>query len=413
MASRKRKRPVQTRSTLADPDEHLWEPLTGHSDDDSAATSRAGGTMSISAVFAAIRLLSETIASLPLKGYSNAADGSRTRDDSPEVRLLRLRPNTYMSAFTFWECMIREHFWNGNAFAEIERAKSGRPIAFHPITQSTVTIEKLRAGLRYTVRDKRGRTGAPIPQADMLHVPLMPEDGVIGVGIKTRARRSLHLALSADVSAASAIENDQTPGGVLKTQGTLKADARATLRKEWAEMHSGPRNRRKPAILQEGMEFEAIAQSAAESQLLETRRFQVLEVARWLNIPPHMLRELTQATFSNIEHQGIDFAKYTLVPICEKFEQECDFKLWGYDLPRQLEWDLDGILRGDQKSRFESWAIGRQNGFLSADDIRGKENWNPIGGEDGAAYLVNGSMKSIKAARLALPGGTPNDIKQN
>jgi hypothetical protein len=203
----------------------------------------------------------------------------------------------------------------------------------------------------------------------------------------------------------SSFANGARPGGILKHPGKLTTDARRNIRDEWDAMHRGADKAGRIAVLQEGMEFQAMQMSAVDAQLLEQRQFQIAEVARWFNIPPHLLRDLSRATFGNIEHQSIEYKTYTIRPLAVAMQQEAHRKLFSAsEKPTYFtELDLDDLSLADLKSRYDAYAVARQNGWMSANEIRDREGMNPIPTDDGNAYLINGNMVPLTTAMQATP----------
>ena len=233
-------------------------------------------------------------------------------------------------------------------------------------------------------------------------------DGLIGYSPIAMARNAVGMTLACEEYGASFFANGARPGGVLQHPGVLKDPAK--LRESWQAVYGGAANTGKIAVLEEGMTYQQIGIPPEEAQFLETRKFQVDEIARLYRIPPHMVGDLDKSSFSNIEQQSLEFVKYTLNPWVVRWEQALQKSLL---LPEErkryfIRFNVDGLLRGDYQSRMQGYAVGRQNGWLSANDIREMEDMNPIPAEEGGdTYLINGNMTKLRDAGL-FAGNTNN-----
>ncbi len=252
---------------------------------------------------------------------------------------------------------------------------------------------------------------------EILHLRGFSSDGIIGLNPIGVVRESLGVTMAADAHAASSYGNSATPGGVLKTPKTLSKEAYTRLNESWKARHSGTANAWKPAILEEGMEWTSIGMSSRDAQFIENRKFQIDEVARIFDIPPHKLKQMDRATFSNIEHQGIEFLQDSIRPRLVRMELRLNETLL---LEREreegyfFEFLVDAMSRGDQKSRYEAYAVGRQWGWLSADDVRARENMNPLPDGAGEEYLnplnmVPAGQQPAPAPPAAAPAPAPAD----
>jgi HK97 family phage portal protein len=361
--------------------------------------------LTASAVFAAIRVIAETIGQIQWEIYEQQGEAEIEVDDHPLARLLDEEPNTEMTAFSWRVCMLTAYYLHGNMIAEIERNGGGQPIGLWPIHPSRVQVRRDPAGtMFYAVTDPDGLNPIRIEAADIYHVPLLASDGVVGKGLVQRARNTFGLTLGMEEYSGSSFANGARPAGLLKHPGKLTEAARSNIRSEWEALHRGADKAGRTAVLQEGMEFQPMQMSAVDAQLLEQRQFQIAEIARWFNIPPHLLRDLSRATFGNIEHQGIEYQTYTIRPLCRAMEQEAQRKLVrpADRATIHTELDLDDLQLIDRKSRFDAYAVARQNGWMSANEIRDEEGMNPIDGPEGDAYLINGNMIPLN---LAMAGG--------
>ena len=362
--------------------------------------------MTVSAVYAAVRVIAETIAQLEWEVYERQDEANIERYDHPLRLLLDQEPNGEMTAFSWRIAMLSSFYLHGNMVAEIERNRGGRPVSLWWIHPARVAMKRdSTKRIYYEVADEHGMNPVRLDPIDVYHVPLMAADGIVGKGLVQRARDSFGLTLGMEQYSGSSFANGARPGGILKHPGKLTTDARRNIRDEWDAMHRGADKAGRIAVLQEGMEFQAMQMSAVDAQLLEQRQFQIAEVARWFNIPPHLLRDLSRATFGNIEHQSIEYKTYTIRPLAVAMQQEAHRKLFSpTEKPTYFtELDLDDLSLADLKSRYDAYAVARQNGWMSANEIRDREGMNPIPTEDGDAYLINGNMVPLTTAMQATP----------
>lgn len=383
---------TSARSTLSMPDLSLTEALTLDTKTASGISINAHKAMQLSAVSACVRLIAESIASLPLDVFRRNADGGRLQaKNDPVRRLLHSEPNSVMTSFVFREMLSAELLLRGNAYAIIVR-KGGQPVELLPLPcASTVTVRKSQAlGLVYDVSMPNGQF-CSVGQADMLHVPGLAFDGITGVSPIRYAAQAIGLGLAAEQFGAAFFGNGSTPAGYISLPGKLTKEQAAAMRDSWYAAYGGLNNSNKTAVLFEGAKFDRVSVPPNEAQFIETRKFQVSEIARWYRVPPHMIGDLERATFSNIEHQQLEFVTHTLRPWLVRWEQELNRKLFptatdGTPAEMYCEFNVEGLLRGDIKARGDYYVRGRQWGWLSANDIRRKENMEPIDGGD--AYLT-------------------------
>lgn len=354
--------------------------------------------LSTSAFFAAVRVLAESESSLPLHLYQRLPGGGKERATGRRLyNLLRFSPNPEMTAIEMRDALTGHAVTWGNAFLNIQWANDGEPLALWPLRPDRMRLERApNGGLSYVYKlpqryDGNERRLAP---QDVLHIRGLGSNGLIGYSILSLAMQSIGLALATEEFGARFFGNGAAPGGVLVHPATLSDEANARLRKSWEEMHQGLDNAHRVAILEEGLDYKQIGLAPEESQFLETRKFQVRDVARWFRMQPHKIQDLDNATFTNIEHQGLEFVTDTLMPWLVRWEQRIWLSLLS-PAEREVyyaEHLVDGLLRGDVQARYNAYNIGRNGGWLSADDIREKENMNPLPDGQGRIYLVPMNM---------------------
>jgi len=236
-----------------------------------------------------------------------------------------------------------------------------------------------------------------LPPSDVLHIPGLGFDGLIGYSPIAMAKNAIGLAIATEEYGAKFFANGAAPSGVLEHPGTIKDPQR--VRDSWNAAYQGSSNAHKIAVLEEGMKYTPIGISPEQAQFLETRKFQINEIARIFRVPPHMLADLEKSSFSNIEQQSLEFVKYTLDPWVVRWEQSmCRVLLSESEKPAYfIKFNVDGLLRGDYASRMSGYATARQNGWMSANDIRELENLDRIASElGGDLYLINGAMTKLE-----------------
>jgi HK97 family phage portal protein len=358
--------------------------------------------MENTAVGAAVRILSESIASLPLVLYQKTDEDSRKKAaDHPLYPLLHDQANDYMTAMVFRELLQSHVLLWGNGYAEIEWNNKGEPVALWPLRPDlTWPFIDVNDKKLYYQTNINGETFY-LPAYRVFHVHGLGSDGFSGKSLIKLHREAIGLAKATEKYGSKYFGNGAKPGGVLEHPGNLSDTAGTNLRTSWNTMHSGLDNAHRIAILEEGMTYKQIGLPPEDSQFLETRKFQVEEVSRIFRVPLHMLGSLDRATFSNIEHQGIEFVTHTLRPWFVRWEQAISMRLLVGSEKKQLyaEHNADALLRGDIKNRYDAYAVARQNGWMSTNDIRKRENMEPIPGGD--VYLVNGNMIPIDVAAQA------------
>ena len=287
----------------------------------------------------------------------------------------------------------------GNSYSQILRAGRGNIVGIYPLLPDRMEVDRDDKGmLTYTYSTTNGQQVKLRPE-DVLHIPGLGFDGVMGYSPIAVERNAVGLSIAAEEFGSKFFGNGATPSGILTHPNTVKNPK--ALRESWMAAYGGSSNSNRIAILEEGMTFTRISMPNNEAQFLETRKFQVEEICRIYRVPPHMIGDLEHATFSNIEHQSIDFAVHCIRPWLVRIEQSVNRALFTENEKGRYycQFNLDGLMRGSYKERMEGYAIGRQNGFLSANDIRRLENQNPIpASEGGDAYLVNGNMIPISQA---------------
>ncbi|EPR07986.1 phage portal protein [Ruminiclostridium papyrosolvens] len=351
--------------------------------------------MQTTAVYACVRILAETIASLPLHTYRYTQHGKEKATEHQIYHLLADEPNPEMTSFVFRETLMGHLLLWGNAYAQIIRDGRGKVIALYPLLPNKMTVDRTEKGELYYIYNKEGQS-YPLKSYEVLHIPGLGFDGLIGYSPIAMAKNAIGMAIATEEYGAKFFANGANPGGVLEHPGVVKDPAR--VRESWNSVYQGSSNAHRVAVLEEGMKFQSIGIPPEQAQFLETRKFQINEIARIFRIPPHMIGDLEKSSFSNIEQQSLEFVMYTLDPWVVRWEQSIKRVLFSEDEKKEyfVKFNVDGLLRGDYQSRMNGYAVGRQNGWLSANDIRELENMNRISEElGGDLYLINGNMTKL------------------
>ena len=357
--------------------------------------------MQMTAVYSCVRILAEAVAGLPLHLYRYKEDGGKEKAiDHPLYLLLHDEPNPEMSSFVFRETLMTHLLLWGNAYAQIIRNGKGEVIALYPLMPDRMTVDRDRDGklyYEYTVSTDDAPTVkgtvVRLKPSDVLHIPGLGFDGLVGYSPIAMAKNAIGMAIACEEYGAKFFANGAAPGGVLEHPGTIKDPGR--VRESWQSTFGGSANSNKIAVLEEGMKYTPIGISPEQAQFLETRKFQINEIARIFRVPPHMVGDLEKSSFSNIEQQSLEFVKYTLEPWLVRWEQSIQRTLFFAEEKKQYftKFNVEGLLRGDYASRMSGYATARQNGWMSANDIRELENMDRIPAEDGGdLYLINGNM---------------------
>lgn len=370
------------KTSLSNPDAWLWDAFGASKSKTGVAVNERTSLQSV-AVFACVRILANTLASLPWVTYERLPVGKQRASGHPLAALLHDRPNPEMSSFAFRETLQGHLLLWGNAYAEIERSKSGRPVALWPLMPNVTAPTRTPNGVKVYETYVEG-TRYPVPAEDILHVPGLGFDGQVGYSPIRLQREAVGLALAAEQFGAQFFGNGSRPSGVLQHPGKLSQDAKLKMRESWQSVYGGLSNAHRVAILEEGLQWQSIGVPPDDAQFLETRKFQTTEIARMFGVPPHMLADLDRATFSNIEHQSIEYVIHSVRPWLVRWEQICNWSLFGEgERDRYFsEFLVEGLLRGDSTQRATFYTQLFQVGALSVNDIREKENLNPVDGGD-------------------------------
>lgn len=370
---------------------------------------RSGATaeddaLRVATVLACVNVIAQTIGTLPLLMYRRTGDGKTRVDANPLAELLRWKPNPWQTSTEWREQIMAHALLHGNAYCEIVRV-DGLPQQLNVLNPRAMRVEQGPFGPVYIYQSETGprefRTTYATEPAKILHLRGLSTTGLVGRSLIADASDIIDTAHSAQVYGRTLLENDATPSLVLKHPQVLDEEAAARLKESWRSAYGGARKAGGIAVLEEGMSLDKLAMTNEDLQLLETRKFTRSEIASLFRVPAHMIGDLERSTFSNIEHQAIEFVQHCIRPWAVRFEQVLHASLLS-DTPQAkrtyfFEFALDGLLRGDIQSRYQAYQVGRQAGFLSINDIRRLENLDPIA--NGDDYLEPLNMQPVGQPR--------------
>ena len=346
--------------------------------------------ISFTAVWAAIKLLSESVAGLPVQVFRQDGDKKELDRSHSTYNLLHSEPNPLMSSFSFHQSMMFDVLINGNAYAHIHRDGSENAKWLEIINPNKVKVEVNRRKW-YKIEGIVGK----IADRNMIHIVGLSDNGIIGKSPIKVCQEAIGLGIAAEKFGAKFFGNGANMTGVLEAPFAMTPDQRKNLSNSWDNKNAGIEKSGGTAILEGGLKYQRIGIPPDQAQFIATRKFQVNEIARIFNVPPHLIADLERSTNNNIEHQGIEFVTYSLLPWIRRFEQEYNRKLFKEtDKPNYFaEFNLSGLLRGDATARAEFYVKLWGIGALNDNEIRGLENKNPY--EGGDKYFVPMNMTTV------------------
>jgi HK97 family phage portal protein len=352
--------------------------------------------MKCSAVSACVRVRAETFACVPALAYVKNKDG-RDQIDSSKLFLAEIlhgRPNEEMSPFSFKEAMMTNFDVSGNVVCERQYNGAGELVGLYPYRHDVVKIERNKETKKMEYHIGSGTEKRTLQRSQVLHVPNLSFDGVLGLSPISYAAQAIQLGLSYEKFGVKFYENAATPSGVFHTDGKISDQAFQRLKEDLKTNYTGLMKTGTPMLLEEGLKWGQVTINPVDAQLLESKYFQLEDIARIYRVPQHLIGKLDRATWANIEQQSLEFVMYTMLPIFKRYEDAINCQLLTPEQRRlgyYIEFKIDGLLRGDSKSRAEAYAMGRQWGWLSVNDIRRLENMPGIG-PAGDIYLTPANM---------------------
>jgi HK97 family phage portal protein len=356
------------------------ELFPAHSNTAAGVVVSEASAIKLAAVFACVNVLSQDVAKLPLQVFRRLDGGKELAKDHPVYRLLHKRPNAYTTSYNFRQTgMAMLALW-GNFYARIERNGAFQPMALHILHPADVTPALIANELYYTIHS----TGEVLSSYEVLHVAGLGFDGIKGLSVIQFAKQSIGLGLATEHFGAGFFGAGATVGGALTTDQVLRPEQRKNITDSWRAAHHGPKGHHGTALLEGGLRYERIGIPPSDAQFLETRQFQIPEIARWFRMPLHKIQDLTRSTNNNIEHQSIEYVTDTLQPWLVNWEQKYNLSLFREDEQDdyQAEHNLNGLLRGDVAARSAFYNTMTTIGAYSINEVRALENQNPIEGGD-------------------------------
>lgn len=356
--------------------------------------------LQLSTVWSCVKVISETIASLPISLYEkDKSDKRHILSDNPLHSLIGEQPSSLFNSFSFFEKALVDLCLDGNFFAYIERNNGGLPTQIIPIQSNDVSVYVSPDGREVYYNIEQNEV-VPYPitgrvtSENMLHVKGLSTDGIMGKSPIQTSAESLGVSLSIERFAGSFFKNSASIGGVITHPGTLKPETAKRLRASWNQTYSGASNVGKTAILEEGMNFTAKQIPNNQAQFLETRQYQVSDICRIFRVPNHLVNDLSSATYSNIEAQQIDFVVHTITPWVKRIEMALNQKLIPFNKKgtQYFKFNLTALLRGDSKSRADYYRTLLNIGVLTPDEVRAFEDMNSMGGESEKVYMQSNML---------------------
>ena len=349
--------------------------------------------LTLSAVYACVKVLAESIAMLPVNIYERMADGDRLLADTHKLyNLVHNQPSKLYTSYTFFENIIKTMSLQGNAYALIVRDRNANINSFRLLDSTKVKIIKENDSIFNNVEGYND----VIPAEDILHFKNMTDQtGCLGLSPIEYASESVGWGLSLQTYGSTYFGNSGFPSGILQTDKSLTTEAIQRLRNSWNNTYSGVDNSNKVAVLEEGVKFNPVSISNESAQFLASRQWSVSEICRWFRVPPHLVADLSKSSFNNIEMQSLEFVQYSLQPIVKRIEQEMNSKIFKTNEKNRfyLEFNLNGLLRGDIKTRADYYTKGITYGFLSINEVRKRENLNSI--PNGDEHLIPLNLASL------------------
>lgn len=384
------------RSTTSNPAQWFIDWVHGGEEVSSGLYINESSALKYTPFWAAVRVITGTLASLPFIVYRRNSSGGKNRAmEHPIYELLHNRPNLYMDALTFIETRQAHVLTYGNGFAEIQRDGGGRPIALWPLLPDKTFRKISDEGVPYyEVHLSKGGT-VYLPDYNVLHIKGLGFDGYTGYNVVAYHKEAIGYGVAVKEFGGRFFGNNASPGGILEYPKDLSDPARKNIMESWNLAHKGLNKAHRMQILEEGLKWVKIGVDPEQAQALEVQKYTVDDCSRIFNIPPHKIGSMERATFSNIEEQNIDFVTSTMYYWFRKWEQECNYKLFMPAERKSLFCEIlvDGLLRGKTISRYQAYNIGRNAGFLCVDDIREKENMNSLPDGKGQIFLEPLNMK--------------------
>lgn len=340
------------------------------------------------AQFAAIRVLNETMGSIPIMAYKKVKDGREPATDTNIYDIFHEVPNEEMTCQTLKETGMMALNLGGNAFFLKLKNKFGDIIGLKPVDYGTVTIQRNSQTKTLEYRINQDSQSQIFTRKDIFHIPAFSHDGICGLTPVIQCASAILLGMQYESYNKNFFKNGAFTSGTVEVPGRMSDDSFDRLKKDFEKSYKGLINAGRPIILEEGAQFKPLSISQADAQFMESRRFQLEEIARIYRVPLTLLQDFGRATWNNMEQQQLFFIMFTILPWAKRWEENIKTQIMTPEQRKSglyVEFQLNNLLRGDAKTRAELYASGRQNGWLSINDIRKLENMNPV--EGGDTYL--------------------------
>lgn len=348
-------------------------------------------SLTISAVWACVQILSNTFAIPALNLYRKEGNIREIQHDNPIQILIHRRPNEYMTAFNWRRTMMMAAAVTGNGYSVIKRdERTGYPTSFEFIRSSLVTPCIIEGKLWYGIQGYK----STIPASDMIHLKWISQDGIVGMSPLKQAKENIGQAMAIQEYGSKIFAEGGSKRMALKTPGKIQAEQKAAYKKVWNEEIAGVENLSKLMFLEGGSELVEIGMSPEDAQMLGVMKFKIEEICRMYGVPLHLVQSLDHATNNNIEHQGIQYVIYTMMAHYVNFEQELDYKLFPDKTDFYTRHNTNALMRGDMKTEAEYFGKMTDIGVYSINDIRAIKDENPI--PDGDAYYVQLNRIPVK-----------------
>ncbi len=383
----------QKRATLGNPKDSIWDAIFGETKV-GGVTVNTSTALTLSAVYSALNILCNSL-NIPVNVYRRSANGNREKVSKYQQmpfqidQLLHVQPNRYMTPTTWFQVMETSRNLYGNGYSIIHRNGGAVPIELEWVHPDYVGIYSDGTRYVYRVYDSMGRMVYDnlLPE-DMIHVKALSLDGIIGKPPIEVARESLGFGMATQQAGNKLYENGIRSSGVLSLPGVVDRAKFDKVTSQFDKQYAGTSKTGKTIVLEEGAKFQPLTINPVDAQFLQSREFSVTEVARWFNIPEHLLNNNTRSTFNNIEHQALEFITYNVRPRARMYEQEFNWKLLGNSEQFYVEFNLNALLRADAQSRALYYVQMVQNGLMNRDEIRALENLNRIPDNQGEEFMT-------------------------
>lgn len=399
-------------ASLSEPDDELIEALTGGNRSASGVHVTESKAMQVAAVNSCVRVLSTAFAALPLHLKVQDGDNLINAKDHPLYSLLHSMPNDEMVAYNHRQVVMDNLLYKGTSYNELAHDGIGRVREITPLT-GEVQSNRTKSG-KLVHEHFDGHTNRTIVDRKIWRITGYTKNGITGLSPLAQARETIGQAIAANDFGGSVFKNGGKLSGILKVTQKLNAEQRRDILKAWNDSFAGSSNAGKTGLLHNGAEFQQASMSLVDAQFLETMKFNRSQIAGIYGVPPHMIGDLEKATFSNIEHQSLNFVIYSLLPYIVNFEQTVVRDLLTPDERKnyQAKFSVDGLLRGDSKSRAEFYKAMHNMGAVQTNELRSLEDWNPINGGDNRYMQIN-MGKIDENGNITGVKGVKNENKSN